>query len=515
MTLNESEESLPDEWANDCPSKRTKVEILVDTTDDITPTLDYDDADGWMEIPTSEIETWVEQSESADVKRTSKVEFPTEIHGSSVRQAVSFDSPFGGSSTPVMGIARTYHKDDRDDWVLVSHGYYGAVGGTGNPMESKLWIYDYAEVCKSVYVDQTFNDPTVTDVARSIQNEILDNTFIPLDSILFRRGGSDEEFALDVTPDGLQSRSGKTPTSYYGVETGSDIEFGVADAGEALGGTIAGAFGEGVGKFVGSFAGDIVTDLVGGATGIGFKSFSPDRDTLVDLLNWYAARLGGIWHFEPAGDGAALVFDVPPVRRRFVQDSVIDETLQEEGITPPADSYHEGVRVERNDALFETKPINTLRLRGRSPKSLLKGNFSGSGVANVLSTSKEFPIVTVRAEPLYEAAAETELGPSNVESSATTVDEATNDAISELRSRLAESAEGDIRLLGVPYINPYDRLDAYETCDDTVESTGSPVTYEVVGVKHADAHDDFYHTIIDVKPYIDESDIEVVESRMN
>jgi hypothetical protein len=481
--INDEIDSIPDDWSCDADQKRSKVEILVNTTDGIEPTVNLDAAEGWLEIPTAEVETWVERSNSADVKRTSKVHFPTSIHGRSVRDVI-------GSDGPVSGFARTFHKNDAGDWVLVSSGYYGAVGGTENRLESKLWIYDFAEVCKSVYVDATFNDPSVTDVARSVGQKIVNGSFVPVNNLEFRGGDFDEPFITGVGPDGLEPVN--QPTTYYNVDTTGTVEQSL----EAVESIV--SLGRG---------GDTVLEQFVG--GIGNKSFDASRDTIVDVLNWYADRIGGTWHFEPNDVFTTLVFDVEPVRRKYAQK----EYLQ--FLSPSVEEqYHDTVTVEVNDALYETKPLNTLQVRGRSPKSLLEGNFSLTGGVETVMGSEEFPIAEVRADPLYSAADETRMGPTNVESDATTEQQAVNDAISELRKRLADGTEGNIQLRGFPYINPYDRVDAFETCGETVETDELAVTYEVVGVKHHDSYNDFYRTEIDVKPTVSEEDITVTERRM-
>lgn len=524
---------LPDTWNCESPRKRVKVEIRVDD----------EDGQNWIEIPTSNVELYVNKDGLADVTRTAKVEFPTVWSGTSVVDLIkSFDA--GGQFT----FCRISFRHETSGRYVISHfGFISALGNTTQTGESKMWVFDMSEFIKGIPVSQAFQNPTIGFVLNTVSQIANENTpsqlvdpvvLAPNSEGAFERQASDfVEEAIDQSLIDEGAGLFNTLTDPAGINPFTERGYGslardalqdaftdfVIDSVEVVGdngrvdvaasfsATPVETFGDesNVNFSVFGFDFDVALSVT--------KRFQPNRDSLIDIMNWLAEKVGGLWYFEPTRNGVSLVLDVSPTRRPFIQNSVIQRELDAD------DTVYDHIRVIENTALFEINPVNTVIVRGELGKSVLGQRVPDYPVVgDILQPSKKFPLVKVRATPLYERALvgsgsqqKAELSAAIFETDDFTLEEAEKTAVAKMRAILEEETEGSITIFGNPKLRPYDRVDAYPTCAGQVsEADIQPFQYEVEGVKHVKTAGDEYKTIVYVSILVDESEIEIVSSTM-
>lgn len=489
-----AQEDFPDSWDNDCDTKNTRVEISEFTfSGETLQTTGFD----WIEIPTSHVETWSSKDNNVSIKRTSKIQFPTEWDGGNVRNVVK---GFGNSG---LRFGRVSHKNDEGDYVVKHVGYIGGVGGGSNPIESKAWIYDFSELLKAVPVNESVHDPTIFDIGRIVADNIVNETTVPLTDVVVVPPETEEELAV-VYSSPLEFIN--TDKTFYTFTPEADIsgtliddvaEFQVTNISEPR-----------VEVGVEDYS-NLISKFLANEFGIGIKKFRENRDTLYDFLNWVRERGSVSWHFEPTENGAALVFDVLPSSRTFAQEEVVSalnaEDIVAENITDE-DEYriHDTITVEDNNVLYDINPVNTILVLGDTKSSLLGGTVSLDTIRGVNKALQPngYPVVKARADPLYQAAGNTEQQMETVESDAQTIDQAKVEARETLKKAINDSTEGKITCLGNPYIKPYDTLDAFETCGDYIEEQPLPVRYEVQSVKHEENMTGLYRTFLNVTIHV-------------
>lgn len=527
MVLDQS--SFPDSWARDCPDKRTKVEVGV-PPEELQPS-DIEDANfdavvnalngvaTWVEIPTSHVETWEKKGDNVTIKRTSKVQAPAEWDGASVRQVL------GGRGNSTLRYGRVWHKAPNDQWVLKHCGYIWGVGRGSNELEVKAWIYDFSELLKAVPVDRSYNDPTLGEIASDLFALIGNQSTIPITGATVIKPDTEEELSIfwqdfwrryadNDVPDAV--RSART---YYSVGDNEGLQVLDAEDIDLVDLTLdTGISAQDIPYFA-DFGSGRLGEWFGNTFGIGIKKFRPNRHTAFDILNWVASRTDVQWHFEPTQNGTMLLFDIVPSRRQFAQTALLDDLdgasddTQDRllsNLIGQGETYdvHGAVEVETNDALYEINPYNEQKVVGEKARSLDGDTLSVEGIGELVKPMAEsgYPVVKARADPLYEAAAETSMPAKRIENDAETVDQAKVDAATALRTRIREQTEGDISCLGNPRIRPYDTLDAYETCDDFVQEQ-VPIRYEVQGVKHEESMTDLYRMTVDVVVHVPDAAI--------
>lgn len=488
------QDDFPSKWAHTCQSKRVRVEVRVPNgATSLGDLFGFGDSTDytWIEIPTTSVETYVTKGEAAQIQRASKVKFPTEWGDDGV--TVNHNSPrqliegYSSEDTGAFTVARVSYQRSDGEWVYTHLGWAGGVGSASREGESKMWVYDFSELLTGVPITITFNNPTVWNALNKLYLGTNDGTPIPITNVVLMQPDTEEEYSILREPgqtDNIsldQIDTGHSPYTGLSIDAGVSGDLGEFDQTRIGTGTI--PYGD-----------------------MDEKSFQKNHDTLMDVYEWFEDKTQAKLSFEPdpSGEGVYLVADVVPERRTYMQNAVIEE----EGGT-----LHEPVTVLENSALVETKPFNTVRLRGDVGRGILdRGkDLLGDGYSLISSTppSNEFPVATAKCPPLVEAAGGTELAPEIIESSATTLDSAEAEAVTELRNLLNEMSEGSIRIKGTPTILPFDRVTAYETCNNQVEINQEPVEYEVEEVKHEQVAGGFYKCELSVSIWANDEQFEV------
>lgn len=538
-----SQDDFPEVWACESDKKTVKVEVRVpyqvDTGEDPEDididlgVLDVENERGgvetryaWIEVPTTSVETWLDEGEASRVQRTAKVKCPSEwgqdnsevLHNSPRRLLRSFE---GTENRPFMH-ARVWMKDEHvsatptvdEQWVLTHHGWIGGVGPASEDGQHKFWIYDWSELLSSAPIDVSFDDPNSSQALETIVELTNENTPIPLNPNGGRQwtppSGPDVAEAQEAGM--LEDPPQRTRLGFQAVGLGPIEEVGGVEGPDQSGvlGYVQDGLSLGVDGEVNVQNRGSVTDAgpqVAEQT-LGSKTFRSNHETLLDVYEWWESKTSAEITFEPItpedGGGVGLWLSPRTVPRDFVQEDAFDRYAG-----GSVGAFENDSIVRKNNALFEAKPINTLQVRGETTSASSSGGQVESTVdragdlifgddSSEESSRQMYPVVTVQVPSLLEAAEGYELSPRALEIDAKELDEAESVAIDEMRKRLREASEGTIILNGEPRLVPGDHVVAFEVCDGDINYEQEPVTYEVLSVKHTKSSDDVMKTEVDV-----------------
>lgn len=387
---------------------------------------------GGVFIPTTYVQTTVAEDGVTDVVRLTEVKFPTEMDGMSV---VDHIDAFEPSSQSEYDVASVYYKDRvSGGWFLEQKGWVRGVGPTNEIGEGKMWVDDPSNLLTGIPFSRAYSDATLGTVLRDVRDEFEEYTIF--DSVEVDASGLDLLFLDDE----------------------NFVESGLENIFEQ-------------------------------------KSFTANRHTLVDALNWATSSLHARAWFEPLPDRLVLVFDIDfGVSGRFV-----DQTIED----PNSPVF----KIIENDAIDELRPLNAVTVNGSSKVSV-----AGFTIRQLESGS--FPQVSVQHTPLVERTGQMLPG-QYVDSGTTTIEQTENYAKKELKTRLTGTGEGDILGFGRPDILVGDRLTARPFCQSDVPTTDvpPPLDYEIQQIQH-ECESGVYTTRVNVHVWVDADDIDVVESGM-
>lgn len=523
------QDDFPDKWACSSPRKKVRVEVRM-PSDVSARRLDAIEASDtssytWIEIPTEEVEQYVAKGEAAQLQRSTKVRFPTEWgeDGDVVTNSpAEIITQYTEDEEQPFTWARVSFRDQRRDdaeWIVTQIGWIGGLGPASDVGRSKMWIYDPAELLSGTAIFTRLERPTVRQAAETVAKLTNDNTPIPLSEVEVVPPETEAEF--DTVAGNVEDGDiiGGVGAQHRRVgESGLVYQYPSTTA--TAGGTI-GPVDDGE-----NFEAAIIDTGVDSDAPLGLdfdfdsgKTFKSNRDSLQDVYDYIEKKLGAKMHFEPQPDGHTLrlVIDIEPERRTFAQDDVVRKKLEDEAYEY---ALFQTVSVLKNDALYEMKPINTLRLDGEEGAGVLdraaawleeQDEDPTEGLVGKSTPSDKYPYAKVQVPALLEAAEGVELGPRE-ESDATTVSDVVAEAKTRLREMLEEVSEGEIFLRGQPEIMPFDALDAFEVCRDFVVYEQRPVRYEVEEVKHTATANGIYKTRLLVSVWANEKNIVVAES---
>jgi len=439
----------------------------------------------WYRIPINGIEQWINKDGPAAINRTTKVTAfnDTLLDKIDFRQLYinsrNFSTYLVGSESQFDGTPMTLdryfdkmlvNKDrahnrssfvrarvwmydkELDEYTLTQHGYVGGYGPTDNPLLRKFWIYDTADLLRDIPVGKTFENATLSELIRFVVS------------------GTDDA-GNDV---GIEK---KTPFDVVSIDFPSEEELSSRTLGELLGEdeNIDGILDFAEEFLIGLVRGEQLADRIRGAPKRS-KSFARNRNNMVDVLNYIATLIDGIWYIAPRPDGIAL-----QIRADWSTNNYGREFTDQ---TQDSSDTQFNVTVLENTALSDIKPINTIQVNGKSKSRLGKFIEDPSRTAlEVDSIGERYPYAKLRYDPLYEAAGQQELGPTNKKSDATDLNGAERDAYKEFIEHVEESTEGSITLVGDPMPLPYDYIDAAPACLGNIVQQ-QPIEYSINDVHH-------------------------------
>jgi hypothetical protein len=504
--------------------------------------------DTWVRIPVTMIELFINKDGPSAVTRTAKVKFPAEWGGQSISQYINgFQAQNQSETGDPYDECRIFMRDQHDDrWQIVHYGYIGGVGPANDTGVFKFWCYDPADLMRGIQVSKSFGSPTIAQVTRFVLDGVDENG---RDVGINQRSVFDNIKPYLAGPQEVKQQ--KDDNSNLGVseaeQTATLFDF-------------SGSIGFSVGPYQIDLADTIddIFDLVAGTEvtqGLlgGQKRFQINRHNMVDLMDWFAAEVGGKWHFEPTPDGPILFFDNTSAgntpeepdgeiaRRVFVEEEIINEetsfnldeiedvssAIEEindifqdvdpaeasEGVGPSGFTDKDvfaPVDTLDNSALADIKPFNTLVLYGEATtyRQRYKQRYGAAGAAGAYT--EEYPYIELTYGPLLDRAGGYEYSAPPIESDKIYLDQAKKQAIEEFRKHLSEETEGTITLKGEPHIVPYDYIRTIPACNDTFPNAeAQPITYEVNSVKHTRSAGERCTTELGVSITFSESDLDV------
>lgn len=447
---------IPTSWTCDSDGKGVKVEVY-----------DPQHFDQWVEIPTTNVELYVNKSGVADIQRTAKVEFPTEWDGQPVIDLIQGFRPEAEGAFSFARISFREGFTTDNPWEVVHFGFVGGtIGKSGEPGVSRMWVYDMADLMGGMPVGVTFENILPSDVMGRVADRVNDTlpAYVTVDTEIL------EAFLAPFVTTGPD---------------GQEIPRPVAEQ-------------------------------------LPSKTFQNNRDTLLDIMTWVSSQTSANWYFAPHEDGVTLTLDADPQLTLFQQEELAEteeerrHRLDLEPWEETPEATIENVDIIDNEALFDIQPVNTVIVRGETDASSVQGEGVFEKVEDYIGDklvpSREFPVVKVRAQNIYDRQG-IELAPPIVESDDITISGAIQTAYAVLNEELSQPAEGEIIMYGEPTIAPDALIDALPTCNGKIESTEvPPIRYQVEEVKHIKKAGQPYKTEIRVSAFA--KDIAIIEARM-
>lgn len=227
------------------------------------------------------------------------------------------------------------------------------------------------------------------------------------------------------------------------------------------------------------------------------KSFTANKHTVEDVVNWLQEKIRGRIWIEPTPDGGELILSDNP---------------KQQAIAHTAHYLDSGdTKIINNNALAELNPLNTVVVNGRAKRTL-----ADIGDFELNLPRDEFVKVKARHKSLYQAAGDTELKTTIKKSDAESEQEVINEAKSKLKARVDGSTAGGMQVVHNKYITPFDTITARPTVNEQPVADVPAITHEV----HR-AHYKVRPNEQDVLPHIElnvgirtdiDDDIEIVRS---
>jgi len=443
---------------------------------------DNDNAIDWYRLPLNGVELWINKDGPAAINRSAKITafnnlnredvpaFPV-VDRNSVEDDVDlysldtyFDKMlFSDTEQNNDGFVRGrvwLYDDTIEEYKLTHHGYVGSYGPTSNSLLRKFWIYDVADLARDIPVGKEFENATLSELIRFVLSGTDDagkdvgiekktpftvrNVVFPSEDELASR--TLQQFDLETILEGATDRIPIAEIPSTLVERASDL----------------------------LKAPQLLKEKFTEDT----KKFTRNRNNLVDVLNFIAKLIDGVWHFEPVQNGIKLHLRAnwsdTDYGREFIDQT---QTEKENKFT---------VTVRENTALSDIKPINTVSVNGESVQTLPSGEKEASGptVLTGETFTESYPHAKLRYDPFYEAAGGRELGPTDVRSDATDLETAEKQAYEEFIAHVEETTEGRIELFGDPMPLPYDFINAVPACLGQQVANREPIAYSINDVHH-------------------------------
>lgn len=488
--------------------------------------VDVKDNGEWVRIPVTYCDLHINKDGPADISRNAKVKFPVEWNGHDIIQYIDgFNEPtsvepqFVGSVDEYQSLSydkcRIWFYDHELEAYQVAHyGYIGSVGSTSNTGEMKFIAYDPADILRRIPISKSFGEPTIKQIIEFVlrgednhgrpvgleQRSVFDNikTFIAgyqpvreAKESVEQQNAVDE--AIEEAVDGEFTIEGELPVV-------GALQLDVTDLVEDV---------------YEAFTDDVLTEVLL----TGQKRFMRNRDNLADLMEWFASEIGGKWHMEPTPSGPLLFIDNTSgftnldregsLSRRFFVDDELSGESQSWGEFEDKTEF-DSVDVIDNNALYDIKPINTLRLFGEGMPRVMRERDASNVAPSTGIFTNEFPAVKVTYPPLVRRAGGHEYAPPVVESDKVELQQAEKEAVKQFREHLSESTEGSIEIRGEPHALPFDYIKTIPTCNDTYQNANTtPITYEINSVRHVRAAEKPYTTELGVSLVFDESQLEI------
>ena len=190
-------------------------------------------------------------------------------------------------------------------------------------------------------------------------------------------------------------------------------------------------------------------------------TFSSNRDTLVDVLSWLQERTEARVWFQPSGE-------------RGITLTAIADDAASYNLTPESESLP---RVIKNNALYELRPLTSLRVKGNTGVTISLGDRKVN-----TPFGDTYPEATASYPPLIER-----FGGELTQTTTATVtdtDDAEQTAKTLLKQAIDAVSGGSILTTLAPMVRPFDTLTATPACSG-VTTDVEPLQYEVQEATHS------------------------------
>ncbi|PHQ44481.1 hypothetical protein DJ68_18225 [Halorubrum sp. C3] len=190
-------------------------------------------------------------------------------------------------------------------------------------------------------------------------------------------------------------------------------------------------------------------------------TFSTNRDTLVDVLEWVqeAANVR-VWFVPSGGQGITL--------------TAVEDASQQYDLTPSSDRIP---FVISNNSLYELSPINGVKVKGATGTKIEVGPFDAN-----LPTGDTYTEATAVYPPLVERFGGELL--QTTTSKETNGDVLENEAAKKLKEAVDTETDGEMVTTLAPQLRPYDRVESTPACAG-VTTDVPPLRYEVQEAVHS------------------------------
>lgn len=221
------------------------------------------------------------------------------------------------------------------------------------------------------------------------------------------------------------------------------------------------------------------------------RTFTSNRHTLADVLNWFSTKTDTLVMFWPTGN-----------------QSILEPIFRQQMRTLDAHYLDGDIDVIANNALSEVNPINTLTVNGKASKTL-----GSLGDFEAQIPSREYAYAIAQHKQLYQQAGKTALHETTfTESGSNTKQEVKNEAKKLLYDRISQATDGNmVTRLHHPML-PHYGIRALPTCRGSAATDTDPITYNVSRVHHQIRTDEVSKTKLNVGIGVDDDDIVVTET---
>ena len=390
-----------------------------------------------------------------DITKHSEVYFPSEW-------------PLTDDAEPYSGAVRALNPNEEnvydpvdvyvtdtltDEQRLVHRGFVMGVGGGGQGnVERRMTVGDPAQLLGALGFENSYETGTnvltvIEDVVdRFRQTSIVPNVFSDVSiSEYARRAITEESVVVSEVDSDAETESGFVPSlagdivegPFDILETGADLAFPPGT--DAIGDLV-------------DATGDVVSDSVERQLSSPYElDYRANDFTAADALKDVQDKLNGVLFFRAADESDTSI------ELAYLDDPSTTHTAEHLGGTD--------VRVLRNNAIHEIRPINSLEARGDT-------NDDG-----------QFPWVVVKHDELHSRA-NVELTDTERIEGVTNIVGLAKQTASRLQDRIQESSLGSMRLEPAPEIQPYSVIESHPACGDDVSDDYPPMEYEVERVVH-------------------------------
>ncbi|MDB2263758.1 hypothetical protein PM025_06305 [Halorubrum ezzemoulense] len=331
---------------------------------------------------------------------TTSTGIPTgETGQSGVQMADVIGQPLGENGEPVGELS------------VLFRGYVGAVGSREGVNRARLQVYDPMKFLGQVEAGRAFTDATTTDVLNYITGEYQDA----------QRVFSE----VSVSTDGTDAR----PLRAIALDDAT--------------------------------LGDVIGLAISDETLQGQFTFSTNRDTLVDVVEWLSETANVRVWFQPSGERGISLVAVRDGSKRY-------------DLTPSSDRIP---FVISNNSLYELSPINGVKVKGATGKRIQAGPIDYN-----LPTGTTYTEATAVYPPLVERFGGELLHTTT--SKETDGDALANEAAKKLKEAVDAKTDGEMITTLAPQLRPYDRVESTPACAG-VTTDVPPLRYEVQEAVHS------------------------------